>query len=108
MRRFGGDGKGSAGAPGRPGVVQRRVVRVVRAGPRQRMLALSTSFGSDALRAAGFCGAQARDFEDFVAGDRGRSTGLVALPDPGFREGLRRRLWQIQLLAQRDRSHSTH
>lgn len=104
MRRIGGDGKGSAGGAG-PTASQRIAVR---SGQRQRMLALSSSFDGDALRAAGFCGAQARDFEDFVAGDRGRSAGMIPLPDPGFREGLRRRLWQIQLLAHRDRSRSTH
>ncbi len=105
MRRFGADGKGSAGTPGRAGPSQRLAPRSAQ---RQRVLALSTSFGSDALRAAGFRGARAQDFEDFVSGDRGRSAGIVPLPDPGFREGLRRRLWQIQLLAHRDRSHSTH
>ncbi|MEZ4280620.1 MAG: hypothetical protein R3F21_13550 [Myxococcota bacterium] len=106
MKRFGGDGKGSAEVPG-PVDASRSIA--IRPGRRRRILALSSSFGSDALRAAGFCGAQARDFEDFVAGDRGgRSAGRIPLPDPGFREGLRRRLWQIQLLARRDHTHTTH
>lgn len=105
MRRFAGDGKGLAGTPVRAGASLRLATRSAQ---RQRVLALSTSFDSDALRAAGFRGARAQDFEDFVSGDRERLSGMAPLPDPGFREGLRRRLWQIQLLAHRDRSHSTH
>ncbi len=103
MKRFRGEGADSTGASGRSGSSRRLASR-----PVQGVLALSTAFGSEALRAAGFRGARARDFEDFVSGDRGLSSGLAPLPDPAFREGLRRRLWRIQVLARRGRGLTTH
>lgn len=103
MKRFGRDGSDPVGVPGRFGTSRRRSPRSA-----NRVLALTTSLGSDALRAAGFSGARAREFEEFVSGDRGRSAGFVPLPDPAFREGLRRRLWRIQVLARRVRGLATH
>lgn len=103
MKRLRGEGADPTGASGRSGAPQRPAARSV-----QGVLALSTAFGSEALRAAGFRGAGALDFEDFVSGDRGLSAGLVPLPDPAFREGLRRRLWRIQVLSRRGRGRTTH
>jgi len=59
-------------------------------------------------RIAGWSGARRRDFEDFVAGDPGRGAGRLPLPDPSFRERLRRRLWQIQVLTRRTRGWAHH
>ena len=103
MKRLRGEGADSTGASGRSGTPQRLASRSIRG-----VLALSTAFGSEALRAAGFRGARARDFEDFVSGDRGLSAGLVPLPDPAFREGLRRRLGRIQVLARHGRGRTSH
>ncbi len=89
--------------PGRTGVSRRPAPR---GGP--GALVLSTAFGLEALRATGLEGARARDFEDFVSDDRGPVAGRVPLPDPAFREGLRRRLWRIQVLARRGRGLATH
>lgn len=72
-------------------------------------LALFVAPSDEWLRAAGLEGAHALDFEDFVAGDdRGRSSARLPLPDPGFREGLRRRLWRLQVLARRFRELPRH
>jgi hypothetical protein len=119
MKRSRGEGADSANGPGR--LAPSRCLAPKFA---PRLLARSTSYGVDVLRAAGFSGARARDFEDFVAGgvaggvagdvigefagDRGLPVGRVPLPDPAFREGLRRRLWRIQVLARRHRGFATH
>ena len=103
MKRFGGDGVDAAYAPSRPARSRRLAPKYA-----LRLLAHSTSFGSDAIRATGLSGARARDFEDFVSGDRGLTSGVVALPDPSFRESLRRRLWRIQVLGRRNRVWTTH
>lgn len=72
-------------------------------------LALLAAPADEWMRAAGFDGAHARDFEDFVAGDdRGWTSSWLPLPDPGFREGLRRRLWRLQVLARRFRELPRH
>lgn len=63
-----------------------------------RPLALGAPPSSTSIRAAGFTGARARDFEDFVEADGGWATLVRTRPDPGFREGLRRRLWRIHVL----------
>ena len=97
MKRLGADG------PSRHGKALRTAAR-----RKQRSLALSAICGADAIRSAGFRGARARDFEDFVVGDRGWLAGLISLPDPSFRESLRRRLWRIQVLARRDRGLARH
>lgn len=68
-------------------------------GGRPRRLVLSAPPpSSSSVRGAGFGGSCARDFEDFVAGDGSWTTVLRTLPDPGFREGLRRQLWRIHVL----------
>lgn len=73
-----------------------------------RRLLLSSVPTMEVLRSAGFRGARARDFEDFVIGDRGRPPASLPLPDPSFRERLRRRLWRIQILTRRDRGLVRH
>lgn len=73
-----------------------------------RRLVLSSVPSVEALRGTGFQGARARDFEDFVAGDRGRATPALPLPDPSFRERLRSQLWRIQILTRRDRGLVRH
>jgi hypothetical protein len=73
-----------------------------------RRLVLSDMPSIEALRSTGFRGARARDFEDFVTGDRGRATPALPLPDPSFRERLRRHLWRIQILTRRDRGNVRH
>ncbi|MBK7947442.1 MAG: hypothetical protein IPK00_01525 [Deltaproteobacteria bacterium] len=93
MKRSGGNG-GDAG-PRRPWAQDRSGGA---RGGRSRRLALSAPPSPSAVRAAGFRGSCARDFEDFVAGDGGWTTVLRTVPDPGFREGLRRQLWRIHVL----------
>jgi transposase len=93
MKRIGGDGLDVGQRGLRP---ENRPGRA-RIG-RGRTLALTAPPSAAAVRAAGFQGSRARDFEDFVAGDGGWTTVLRSLPDPGFREGLRRRLWRIHVL----------
>ncbi|MFO0687322.1 MAG: hypothetical protein U0900_01290 [Myxococcota bacterium] len=63
-----------------------------------RPLALAAPPSAEAIRSVGFTGARARDFEDFVEADGGFSALVRTRPDPGFREGLRRRLWRIHVL----------
>lgn len=75
-----------------------------RSGP----LALSAPPSPAAVRDAGFEGSRARDFEDFVAEDAGWTTVLRPVPDPGFREGLRRRLWRIHVLKRAHRGPHRH
>ena len=115
MKRSRGEGADSANGPGRHAPSRCLAPKFA-----PRLLELSTSYGVDVLRAAGFRGARARDFEDFVVGEvagevvgdkvgaRGLPVGRVPLPDPAFREGLRRRLWRIQVLARRHRGFATH
>lgn len=90
------------GSPGKGGSISR-------AEPRFRARALLGTPSAELIRAAGFAGARARDFEDFVSGeDRPFTATRLPLPDPGFREGLRRRLWQLQVLARRIRAPHHH
>lgn len=103
MKRLGWDGLDPATGPGRQGKSRRES-----ASRRSRSLVLSGAVAADVIRSAGFRGARARDFEDFVAGDRGWSTSVMPLPDPSFRERLRRRLWRIQVLTRRDRGVARH
>lgn len=115
MKRSRGEGADSARGPGRQAPSRRLAPSFA-----PRRLELSNPFGVDVLSAAGFSGARARDFEDFVVGDglgdlagdvageRGLPAGRIPLPDPAFREGLRRRLWRIQVLARRQRGFATH
>jgi len=127
MKRFGGDRGDAAHAPSRPARSRRFAPKYA-----LRMLAHSASreaqWVAEAVHATGFNGARAREFEDFVAGDRGVSTGLstvlstvlstglstglsaggLPLPDPSFRERLRRQLWRIHVLSLRYRGTTTH
>lgn len=91
MKRF--DAEGLVAGERHPLAERRRGL-----GRGARVLALSAPPSPEALRAAGFEGARQRDFEDFVEGDGGWTVVLPPHPDPGFREGLRRRLWRIHLV----------
>ncbi|MEZ4330356.1 MAG: hypothetical protein R3F35_01275 [Myxococcota bacterium] len=56
-----------------------------------------------------FKGACARDFADFVDGDaQWTASPPHPDPDPDFREGLRRRLWRMQVMARGDRGLVRH
>ena len=103
MKRFGGDGVDAAHGPRRPDRSRRQAPKYP-----LRQLAHTTSLGSVAIRATGLSGARARDFEDFVSGDRSLTAGVVSLPDPSFRENLRRRLWRIHVLGRRYRVSTMH
>ena len=103
MKRLGLDGLDSTTGPSRHGKSLRAA-----ASRRPRALVLAAVAAADVIRSAGFLGARARDFEDFVAGDRGWTASLLPLPDPSFRERLRRRLWRIQVLTRRDRGVARH
>lgn len=73
-----------------------------------RRLARVASPIAEWMRAAGIRGARARDFEDFVRPERSWSALALPAPDPGFREGLRRRLWRIQVLTRGHRGFVRH
>lgn len=103
MKRFGWDGLDPLIGSGRQGKSLRGA-----AGRGPRALVLSAVAAADVIRSAGFRGARAQDFEDFVTGDRGWSPAVSPLPDPSFRERLRRRLWRIQVLTRRDRGVAHH
>lgn len=103
MKRLGLDGLDSTSGPSRHGKSMRTT-----AGRRPRSLISTAVSAAEAIRSAGFRGTRARDFEDFVAGDRGWTASLMPLPDPSFRERLRRRLWRIQVLTRRDRGVARH
>ena len=104
MKRLGLDGLDSMSGPSRHG----KSVRAAAAGRRPRSLVSTAVSAAEAIRSAGFRGARAHDFEDFVVGDRGWTASLMPLPDPSFRERLRRRLWRIQVLTRRDRGVARH
>jgi hypothetical protein len=111
MKRLGGDRMDAAHVPGRSVRSRRFAPKYalrLRADTASRTASQTATWGTDAIHAAGFSGARARDFEDFVAGDRGLGAGLVPLPDPSFRESLRRQLWRIQVLGRRNRGSATH
>ena len=103
MKRFNGRGMDAAAAPSRTAGSRRLAPKYA-----LRLLAHSASWASDAVRATSFRGAQAQDFEDFVSEERGLSAGVASLPDPSFRESLRRRLWRSQVLGRRNRVSTTH
>lgn len=77
-------------------------------GGRPRRLRLGLATSADGGAAAGFKGACARDFADFVGGDPLSSSSPPPHPDPGFREGLRRRLWRMQVMARGERGVVRH
>lgn len=74
-------------------------------GSRRRLLAAPDA--TEAPQAA-FKGACARDFADFVEGDAPWTAARPPHPDPDFREGLRRRLWRMQVMARGDRGLVRH
>lgn len=76
--------------------------------PRRLRLGVGLATSADGGAAAGFKGACARDFADFVGGDPPSSSPLPPHPDPGFREGLRRRLWRMQVMARGEQGVVRH
>ena len=79
MKRLGLDGLDSTSGPSRHGKSMRTT-----AGRRPRSLISTAVSAAEAIRSAGFRGTRARDFEDFVAGDRGWTASLTPLPDPAW------------------------
>ncbi len=49
-----------------------------------------------------------RDFVDFMGGDEDLDPGLLAAPNPTFRERLRRRLWRTFVMTYLRGGDSTH
>lgn len=103
MKRNSSDGPTAGGARG--GRTNGKSVRP--AGLAGSRLVLRLQPTHELIRAAGLRGTRARDFEDFVA-DEAALSSRPGLPDPGFREGLRRRLWRIQVLARGNRGLAPH
>ena len=48
------------------------------------------------------------EFEDFMSGGESFMDGTLPVPDPGFQERLRRRLWRTQLLTQQPHIGDSH
>lgn len=102
MRRDGG-GDGTGRPPRR---VEARASAETGERAGRCVLAAPPSTGGSAN--AGFKGACARDFADFVECEQGQAAPPLPHPDPDFREGLRRRLWRMQVMARGERGLVRH